>query len=72
MQLSNHVTKPTSLTKAATKSLGAVVAKATTRAVGGKPLGAGQLGLVNTGSKANLKAFSVGATNVSGADEDGA
>ena len=59
------------LAKAATKSLGVAVAKATTKALRGKPLGAGQLGLVNTGSTANLKAFSVGAANVAGADEDG-
>lgn len=58
------------LARATATSLGGAVAKATTKAVQGKPLGAGQLGLVNTGSTANLKAFVAGAANVAGADAD--
>jgi hypothetical protein len=53
--------------KAATKSLGVAVSKATTKARKGKPLGAGQLGLVSTGSTANVSAFVTGAA---GSDED--
>jgi hypothetical protein len=56
--------------KAATKSLGVAVSKATTKALKGKPLGAGQLGLVSTGSTANVSAFVTGAASASGSDED--
>jgi len=58
------------LAKTTTKSLGIAVSKATTKAVKGKPLGAGQLGLVSTGSTANVRAFVAGMASVAGADED--
>jgi len=58
------------LAKSTTKSLGVVVAKATTKAFKGKPLGAGQLGLVRTGSAVNVTSFFERAASVSGSDED--
>jgi hypothetical protein len=56
--------------KTTTKSLGVVVSKATTKALQGKPLGADQLGLVSTGSTANVRAFVARAASASGSDED--
>jgi len=56
--------------KTTTRSLGIAVSKATTEAVKGKPIGAGQLGLVSTGSTANAKAFVAGMAASSGSDED--
>lgn len=58
------------VSKAAAKSLGIAVSKATTKAHKGKPLGAGQLGLVSTGSTANVRSFVEGAESASGSDED--
>jgi hypothetical protein len=58
------------ISKRTTKLLGGAIAKATTKAVAGKPLGAGQLGLVDTGSTANAREF-VGVFAVdAGADDD--
>ena len=59
-----------SIAKKATTALGVVVAKATTKAVAGKPLGAGELGLVNTGGTANVRAFVAGMATEAGGDED--
>jgi hypothetical protein len=56
--------------KQTAKSLGVVVAKATTKAVAGKPLGAGELGLVRTGAAASFRAAAAGGATEAGGDED--
>ena len=58
------------LAKQASRSLGVVVAKATTKAVGGKPIGAGELGLVSTGVAVGVRASFTGLAVEAGADED--
>ena len=58
------------VSKTTTKSLGIAVSKATTKAVRGKPIGAGQLGLVSTGSAANVRTFGIGMASAAGSDED--
>jgi hypothetical protein len=58
------------LAKKAAKALGAVVGKRTAKALAGKPIGAGELGLVNTGSRANVRAFVAGMATDAGGDED--
>ena len=59
------------LGKSATKVLGGAISKATTKAVAGKPLGAGQLGLVSTGGTANAKSSLEGMAVDAGSDDDG-
>lgn len=58
------------ISKRTTKLLGGAIAKATTKAVAGKPLGAGQLGLVNTGSTANAQQSVEGFAVDAGGDDD--
>jgi len=53
-----------------TRLLGGAIAKSTIKAVAGKPLGAGQLGLVNTGSTANARVYVDGLATDAGADDD--
>jgi len=59
------------LGKSAAKMLGGAISKASTKAVAGKPIGAGQLGLVSTGGTANAKSFVEGMAADAGADDDG-
>ena len=57
------------VSKTSTKALGVVIGKASTKAISGKPIGAGELGLVSTGSTANIRAFVAGMADAGG-DED--
>jgi hypothetical protein len=58
------------LAKSPSRALGGAIAKATTKAVGGKPIGAGQLGLVNTGSTANAREYIDDMAVDAGSDDD--
>ncbi len=58
------------LSKATTRALGGAIAKATTQATQGKPVGAGQLGLVRTTSPRTARASERGLATDAGADGD--
>jgi hypothetical protein len=59
-----------SITKKNARALGVVVARATTKAVAGKPLGAGELGLVATSSAASTRSLRTQAATEAGSDQD--
>lgn len=58
------------LSRQASRSLGVVVARATTRAAGGKPIGAGELGLVTDAVPEGVRASFAESSAEAGADED--
>jgi len=58
------------LTKQASKTLGVAIARASTKAINGRPLGAGELGVVNTGSTANVRSFVASMASDGGGDAD--
>jgi hypothetical protein len=58
------------LSRQASRSLGVVVARATTRAAGGKPIGAGELGLVTDAVPEGVRASFAKSSAEAGADED--
>jgi len=58
------------LSKATTRALGGALSKPTTQAVQGKPVGAGQLGLVRTTSRRTARGLMTGFATDTGADDD--